>query len=108
MSTYDWSQFHVRMYYLAPLDVVYRYFSTAAGLEAFFIREARHTTAEGRLRGPEEPVATGDEYHWTYMHDFAHGGRFELVDPDRAWNHPNWNDSVSIGFDPSADPGEPV
>jgi hypothetical protein len=32
MTVYDWSQFHVRMYYLAPLPRVFQYFSTAAGL----------------------------------------------------------------------------
>ena len=121
-----------------------------------------------------EEQQTGDRYHWTYVHDFAHGGTFERVepgrlvrftfgsmmvnvhfrelgevtevdlhqtgcataDPERAWQHvncrscwiffmtnlrsilaqgpdlrdhehPNWNDSVSIGFDPAAGPGQP-
>lgn len=174
MDHYDWSQFHVRMYYLASLEEVFRYFSTAAGLESFFIYQAEHTTPDGRPRRADEPVQTGDSYHWTYVHDFAHGGIYELVDPgrlirftfgpmmvdihfrdvgeavevdlhqtncatadpERAWqhvncrscwiyfmtnlrsvmaggpdvrdyDHPNWNDSVSIGFDPAADAGRP-
>ena len=174
MSSYDWSQFHVRMYYLAPLEQVFQYFATAAGLEAFFIYKAIHTAADGTLRRSDELVHTGDDYHWTYVHHFEHGGKFLLVkpnslvrftfgtmtvdihfrdvgeatevdlhqtncateDPDRAWQHvncrscwiyfmtnlrsvlaggpdirdyehPNWNDSVSIGFDPDSDPGPP-
>jgi uncharacterized protein YndB with AHSA1/START domain len=174
VTEYDWSQFHVRMYYLAPLAKVFRRFVTAAGLESFFIFKAVHTRADGGIRGAEEQVEGGDSYHWTYVHDFAHGGRFERVetdrlvaftfgemtvtiafrdvggatevdlhqtncateDPDRAWqhvncrscwiyfltnlrsvlaggpdvrdfDHPNWNDSVSIGFDPDSGPGEP-
>lgn len=180
MSDYDWSQFHVRMYYLAPLDEVFRRFSTAEGLESFFIQRAEHAAADGTPRAADEPVRTGDRYHWTYVHDFDHGGSFEEVepgrrvrftfgpmrvdvrfrevkgataaesatevdlhqtncattDPDRAWQHvncrscwvyfmtnlrsvlaggpdvrdhahPNWNDSVSIGFDPAAGPGTP-
>jgi uncharacterized protein YndB with AHSA1/START domain len=174
MQSYDWSQFHVRMYYLAPLTDVFRRFATAEGLESFFIHKAVHTAADGTPRGPAEQVQSGDGYHWTYVHDFAHGGGFlevvpgrsirftfgtmtvdvgfrdlgeatevdlhqtncATVDPDRAWQHlncrscwiyfltnlrsvlaggpdlrdhrhPNWNDSVSIGFDPESGPGQP-
>jgi uncharacterized protein YndB with AHSA1/START domain len=174
MSSYDWSQFHVRMYYLAPIERVFRYFSTAEGLESFFIYKAVHTAADGTSRKPDEQVQAGDRYHWTYVHYFAHGGEFlhvapnslvsftfgtmtvdvhfrdvgeatevdlhqtncATVDPGRAWQHvncrscwiyfmtnlrsvitggpdlrdyenPNWNDSVSIGFDPDSDPGQP-
>lgn len=174
MNSYDWSQFHVRMYYLAPLTQVFRYFSTAEGLESFFIYKAVHTSRDGTLRRPAEQIQTGDTYHWTYVHDYAHGGEFLLVethrlvrftfgsmlvdlhfrdmhgvtevdlhqtncatvDPERAWQHvncrscwiyfmtnlrsiiaggpdlrdfehPNWNDSVSIGFEPGSDPGQP-
>lgn len=174
MTAYDWSQFHVRMYYLAPLPEVFRRFSTAQGLESFFIHRAVHTAADGTPRAPGGQVQTGDHYDWTYVHDFAHGGVFEEVitdrlvrftfgsmnvaihfwdlgeatevdlhqthcateDPDRAWQHvncrscwiyfltnlrsilaggpdvrdhahPQWNDSVSIGFDPEAGPGKP-
>jgi uncharacterized protein YndB with AHSA1/START domain len=174
MSTYDWSQFHVRMYYLARLPDVFQRFSTAKGLESFFIYKATHIGADGTVRGPDDRVDSGDRYHWTYVHDFAHGGQFTrvetdrlveftfgdmtvaisfrdvvdatevdlhqtncaTVDPDRAWqhvncrscwiyfmtnlrsilaggpdlrdhNHPNWNDSVSIGFEANSDPGQP-
>mgnify|MGYP002725497064 CR=1 FL=1 len=173
-TTYDWSQFHVRMYYLAPLEQIYHRFSTAEGLESFFIYKAVHITKDGTHRKSDEQVQTGDSYHWTYLHDFSHSGEYLLVktnklvrftfgdmsvdvhfrdvgnatevdlhqtncitiDPDRAWqhvncrscwiyfmtnlrsvvsggsdlrdhDHPNWNDSVSIGFDPNSDPGQP-
>jgi uncharacterized protein YndB with AHSA1/START domain len=172
MTSYDWSQFHVRMYYLAPLAQVFHRFSTAEGLESFFIYKAVHTSRNGSIRQADEQVQTGDNYHWTYVHDYAHGGEFLLLepnrlvrftfgsmrvdihfrdvggvtevdlhqtncattDPDRAWQHvncrscwiyfmtnlrsiiaggpdlrdfehPNWNDSVSIGSNPDSDPG---
>lgn len=174
MTDYDWSQFHVYMYYLAPLEDVFARFGTARGLESFFIHRAEHVAASGTPRGRDELVQTGDAYAWTYTHDFAHGGRFTEVepnrrvaftfgdmhvvvsfrrvegatevdlhqtgcapeDPDRAWqhvncrscwiyfmtnlrsvladgpdvrdrDHPQWNDSVSIGWDPATGPGEP-
>jgi len=174
VNEYDWSLFHVRMYYLAPLSEVFRRFSTAEGLASFFIYKATHKGADGTPRLSDEQVQEGDHYHWAYVHDFAHGGRFEqvetdrlvqftfgemrvrvsfrdvdkatevdlhqtncaTVDPERAWQHvncrscwiyfmtnlrsvlaggpdvrdfehPNWNDSVSIGFDPITGPGIP-
>ena len=174
MDTYDWSQFHVRMYYLAPRAEVFRRFATSAGLESFFIHEARHLGPDKALRAAHETVQTGDRYEWTYVHDFGHEGVYERViedsqirftfgtmtvdirfrdvpdatevhlhqsgcaieDPDRAWQHvncrscwiyfltnlrsvlaggpdvrdhahPQWNDSIGIGFDPAAGPGTP-
>ena len=174
MAEYDWSQFHVRMYYLAPPREVFRRFSTAAGLQSFFIHHATHSSAEGVNRAADEIVQTGDRYHWVYVHSLEHGGTFERVEPDRlvcftfghmkvnvsfrdlgqatevdlhqtncaivdperarqhvncrsCWiyfmtnlrsvlaggpdlrdhDHPNWNDSVSIGFDPESGPGVP-
>lgn len=174
MHEYDWSQFHVRMYYLAPLEQVFRRFATAQGLESFFIRKATHTSSDGAARKPDALAQSGDQYAWEYVHSFSHGGIFERVDPprcvcftfgtmkvtihfrdlgnatevdlhqtncattdpQRAWQHvncrscwiyfmtnlrsvlaggsdlrdhehPEWNDSVSIGFDPAIGPGTP-
>jgi hypothetical protein len=167
MSDYDWSQFYVHMYYLAPLDEVFRRFATSSGMESFYIKSAVVESPEGIVRGPNEVFVTGDSYHFDYVHDFAHSGeivkvienalvsftfgvctvsiRFRevdgatevalhqtdcpLEDPERAWMHlncrscwiyfmtnlrsvlaggpdirdfsnPEWNDSVSIGWDP--------
>ena len=83
MTDYDWSQFHVHMYYLAPIGEVFRRFSTARGLESFYIGTATHKARDGTPRGGDEVVQAGDVYHWTYVHDFAHGGEFLAVDPDR-------------------------
>jgi len=175
MDAYDWSEFHLWMYYLAPRAEVFRRFATAAGLQSFYIHQARHVGADGDPRAPDEMVQSGDRYEWTYVHDFAHGGTFHHVvegsrvqftfgpmtvdirfrdavdgatevhlhqtgcatdDPDRAWQHvncrscwiyfltnlrsvlaggpdvrdhahPEWNDSIGIGFNPEAGPGTP-
>ena len=172
--SYDWSQFHVRQYYLASMDEVFQRFSTARGLESFFIYAADHVATDGRPRSANDCVRAGDRYEWQYVHDYAHGGEFTAVeqnkliaftfgsmhvaihfkdvgdaievdlhqtgcaleDPERAWQHlncrscwiyfmtnlrsvlaggpdvrdfehPLWNDGVSIGFDVEAGPGQP-
>ena len=83
MSAYDWSQFNVCMYYRAPRAEVFRRFATAAGLESFFIGQAEHRAPDGTPRGRDAIVQLGDTYQWTYLHDFAHGGTFLAVEPDR-------------------------
>ena len=83
MSTYDWSQFHVRMYYVAPLEDLFRCFSTGTGLESFFIKSATHTSIDGTVRASEAQVQSGDSYSWSYLHDFAHDGTFETVETNK-------------------------
>ncbi len=98
MNAYDWSQFYVHMYYLAPLGEVFRRFSTAEGLASFYIGEAVHTAADGTVRAPDECAQTGDAYHWTYVHDFAHDGRFEAVEPMRRVRFSFGEAAVDIRF----------
>ena len=62
---------------------VFRRFATASGLESFFIKAAQHTAPDGQARGPDEVVQTSDTYHWSYLHDFAHGGTFLEVEPSK-------------------------
>ena len=98
MSTYDWSQFHVHMYYLAPLDEVFRRFATAAGLESFFIGKAEHEAPDGAPRGRGEIVQPGDTYRWRYVHDFAHDGTFLTVVPNRRVRFTFGDMPVDVGF----------
>lgn len=83
MSGYDWTQFHVHMYYLAPIDEVFGKFATPAGLESFYVERATFTAADGTARAPDEPVRAGDRYHFDYVHDYAHGGEVLAVERPR-------------------------
>jgi uncharacterized protein YndB with AHSA1/START domain len=98
MTAYDWTQFHVHMYYLAPIDEVFRRFSTASGLSSFYIAHAEHTAPDGTRRGPDESFQAGDAYHWTYLHDYAHGGKIEAVDPDRRVRFTFGDSTIEIRF----------
>lgn len=78
---YDWTQFHVHMYYRASLEEVFRRFATPAGLASFYIDEATFTDADGRRRQSDEQYRAGDAYHFEYVHDYRHGGEvLEVVD----------------------------
>ncbi len=83
MVDYDWSQFHVHMYYLAPLDEVFRRFATSQGLESFYVRRATFTAADGTVRSPRELYAAGDTYTFQYVHDYGHGGEIMAIDLGR-------------------------
>ena len=98
MSSYDWSQFYVHMYYDAPLAEVFRRFSTAAGLESFFIYQARHEAADGTARAADEQVQPGDQYYWTYVHDFGHGGHFTDVVAERLVTFSFGDMQVTVSF----------
>ena len=98
MAAYDWSEFHMHMYYRAPLDDVFRRFSTAEGLESFYIGRAVHTAPDGTPRGRDEVVRVGDTYHWTYVHDFSHGGTFEAVEPGRLVRFTFGDPTVEVRF----------
>jgi uncharacterized protein YndB with AHSA1/START domain len=98
MDGYDWTQFHVHMYYRAPLEEVFRRFSTADGLASFYIGDAVHTTPDGRRRAGDEPFEAGDSYHWRYLHDYAHGGTIEAMDAGRRVRFSFGETTVEIGF----------
>lgn len=98
MNTYDWSQFHVHMYYDAPIKELFCRFSTAAGLESFFIKNAEHTAQSGKPRDRTEVVQPGDRYEWTYVHDFAHGGTFTEVIQNERIEFTFGSMTVSVSF----------
>ena len=98
MTEYDWSQFHVHMYYLAPREEVFRRFATAAGLESFFVDSAEQKAPDGTPRGRDEIVRSGDTYQWKYVHDFAHGGTFLAVEPNRLVRFTFGDMTVEVAF----------
>jgi len=77
---YDWTRFTVHMYCRAPLDRVWSAWSTAAGLESFFIARATHTAADGTERGPKDEAQAGDAYCWDFCQPFQLRGAFRSVE----------------------------
>jgi len=98
MTAYDWTQFHVHMYYLAPIDEVFQRFATSAGMESFYVKRARVTGPEGVPRRPDETFVAGDAYEFEYVHAFAHGGRILAVERNRLIRFTFGEPSVEIRF----------
>jgi len=98
LSEYDWSQFYVHMYYLAPLEEVFRRFATPAGMESFFVRRARFTAADGTERAPDEFFACGDAYEFEYVHDFSHGGTILTFEQNVSFSFSFGECGVAIHF----------
>ena len=49
----------------APLEVIYRMWSTSAGLESWFLRSAQFYR-DDKILGADELVNTGDRYTWQW------------------------------------------
>ena len=99
-EAYDWSQFHVRMYYLASMEEVFARFSTSSGLESFFLFQARHVTSAGQIRGSDEQIQAGDRYGWEYVHDYRHGGEFLNVITNEVIEFTFGSMHIAISFKP--------
>lgn len=66
MEAYDWSKFCKRIDIKAPVETVFKAWSTQAGLEAWFLRTAEFTSPDGRLRRRQESIEKGDTYRWLW------------------------------------------
>ncbi|NNE44823.1 MAG: SRPBCC domain-containing protein, partial [Gemmatimonadetes bacterium] len=96
--TYDWSRFELVYYYDRPLPDVFRAWATAAGLESFFIEEARAAPPDGDPRGPSEVVQEGDVYHWRWRHGHELDGVFTRVVDNEQVSFTFGSQNVSVFF----------
>lgn len=75
MKEVNWKSFTVRMDVQAPVEQIYRAWTTRAGLESWFLRRSIFTDARGVIRGQDEEVLPGDQYNWLW-----HGWPDETVE----------------------------
>lgn len=65
-SRHDWSQFVLRINIQAASQIIYDAWTTRAGLESWFLRQAEFTRPDGVLRPSNEPFQKGDTYLWRW------------------------------------------
>lgn len=66
MSHHDWSRFLLRINITAEPQKIYDAWTTQAGLESWFLRQAEFTKPGGVLRARNESNQAGDAYEWRW------------------------------------------
>lgn len=66
MSHYDWSRFLLRVNINTEPQKIYDAWTTQAGLESWFLRQAEFTRTDGVLRAKTEHFGKGDAYEWRW------------------------------------------
>lgn len=70
-----WTKFKITADLKIPVRAAYEAWTTPAGLESWFLREAHFFTKAGRKRAPEEVLAKNDRYEWRW-----HGWPSEVME----------------------------
>lgn len=66
MPAFDWSRFELRINVNANVEIIYNALTTSAGLESWFVRNAKYITADNRVRERDECIQKGDRYTWLW------------------------------------------
>ncbi len=78
-ENYPWDKFSLTFYYPVPREKLFTAWSTAKGLESFFIEEASFINEEGLSRAADERIQASDRYEWKWRHDFAVNGQIQSL-----------------------------
>ncbi len=84
VQTYDWGRFDITFFYPVGVRRAFDAWTTAAGLQSFFIESAVFESDSGERRAPGERVRVGDKYEWTWRHEATVAGRVLSVADDRS------------------------
>ena len=63
----SWNSFTLRVPIKASIAEVYKVWTSQSGLEKWFLRMAKFTTASGQERSGKEEIKAGDQYHWLWF-----------------------------------------
>jgi len=66
MAEHDWTKFTITADFNTDLRSVYKAWTTPAGLESWFLRQADFYTITGRLREKDEAILKEDTYEWQW------------------------------------------
>jgi uncharacterized protein YndB with AHSA1/START domain len=67
MDNYDWSKFTQRIPVKAGPQKIYDAWATPAGLEKWFLRNAKFRKADGSPRDPNDLIQKDDTYEWNWF-----------------------------------------
>ena len=67
MQPHDWSKFSLKLPIKANPQDIYNAWTTPAGLESWFLRQADFVGEGGIPKGKQEAINTGDTYTWRWF-----------------------------------------
>jgi hypothetical protein len=67
MENYDWSKFTQRIPVKAEAQKIYDAWATPAGLESWFLRNAKFRKPDGNPRNPDDHIQKDDTYEWNWF-----------------------------------------
>lgn len=82
IQDHDWTSFKRQIFIKADCETVFKAWTTANDITAWFIAEACYTTAKGRERAPDEQIEPGDHYFWRWHQDATSQGEILAVEPN--------------------------
>jgi uncharacterized protein YndB with AHSA1/START domain len=66
----NWSEIRLRININTTIEKAYKMWTTQAGLESWFLREAKAKDQQGKSKKETDPMVKGDTYNWRW-HGFA-------------------------------------
>ena len=88
----NWKQFTRRITIKAPSKAIYEAWTTQQGLESWFLRQAKFTTADGSTRTKQQQIQPGDHFEWLW-----HGYDDTVVEKNEVLAVNGW-DKLSFRF----------
>jgi hypothetical protein len=67
MKNFDWTKFSEKMAISAPMDTIYKAWTTQDELEKWFLRAARFYKPDGTQIGRKESIQPGMTYEWEWL-----------------------------------------
>lgn len=97
-NSYDWSTFSITFYYNAHITRVFRTWTTAAGLESFFIERCVFSNAQSDGREINEQPRVGDQYNWQFRQAFNVHGEVKAIEDKQQFSFSFGQMHVDIYF----------
>ena len=85
-ENYDWSRFTLTFYYNAHIVRVFRTWTTAAGLESFFIERCVFCDPDGNGREIDSSPKVGDTYLWKFRQEFEIQGTVTAIEEKKQFS----------------------
>lgn len=82
LTQFDWSRFRSEIFIGRPPSIVFRAWTLPSEIEKWFIEECQVTTRDGKARGNNEFIQSGDQFRWAFGEKEAESGLILEISQD--------------------------